>query len=125
MNKHLIASVFVEKTTLQFDKKFSYSIPFDFADKVFVGQRVLVPFGNGNKKRQGVITEINSTENRDEKLKPIFELVDEKPLVTDEMMKLASFISDRTFCTFYEGLRPMIPIGVNVKVVTSYVLKKD
>lgn len=125
MNKHLIASVFVEKTTLQFDKKFSYSIPFDFADKVFVGQRVLVPFGNGNKKRQGVIAEINSTENRDEKLKPIFELVDEKPLVTDEMMKLASFISDRTFCTFYEGLRPMIPIGVNVKVVTSYVLKKD
>lgn len=125
MNKHLNASVFVEKTTLQFDKKFSYSIPFDFADKVFVGQRVLVPFGNGNKKRQGVITEINSTENRDEKLKPIFELVDEKTLVTDEMMKLASFISDRTFCTFYEGLRPMIPIGVNVKVVTSYVLKKD
>ncbi len=125
MNKHLIASVFVEKTTLQFDKKFSYSIPFDFADKVFVGQRVLVPFGNGNKKRQGVVAEISSTENRDEKLKPIFELVDEKPLVTDEMMKLASFISDRTFCTFYEGLRPMIPIGVNVKVVTSYVLKKD
>ena len=125
MNKHLVAGVFVEKTTLQFDKKFTYSIPFDFSDKVFVGQRVLVPFGFGNKKRQGVIVDIAEQKNLDEKLKPIFELVDEKPLITDEMMKLASFISDRTFCTFYEGLRPMIPIGVNVKVVTSYVLKKD
>ena len=58
MGKITLASVFVEKTTINFDKAFSYSVPFDMAENVFVGQRVLVPFGKGNRKRQGIITEI-------------------------------------------------------------------
>lgn len=125
MKKSLFAGVFVEKTNLNFDKEFTYSVPFDFSEKVFVGQRVLVPFGSGNKKRQGVIVNIFESTEEQGKVKPLFELLDETPILTDEMLKLAQYISDRTFCTFYEGLRPMIPIGINVKVVKSYVLKKE
>ncbi len=122
MQKNVAVRVYVEKTTINFDKQFSYSVPFDLCDKVFVGQRVLVPFGKGNKKRQAIISEIYREETG-AKLKPIFEIIDETPLVTDEMVALANFVADRTFCTFYEALRPMLPIGVNVSVVKSYVLK--
>lgn len=125
MKKSLYTGVFVEKTNLNFDKIFTYSVPFDLCEKVFVGQRVLVPFGNGNKKRQGVIVSVFEGDEEIGKVKPLFELLDEAPLITDEMLKLAEYISDRTFCTFYEGLRPMIPIGINVKVVKSYVLKRE
>ena len=126
MRKSIFVSVFVEKTTINFDKSFDYSVPFDLSDNVFIGQRVLVPFGKGNKKRQGVIVEIHENCEKDvSKIKPIFEIVDEKPLVTDEMLRLAKFISNQTFCTFFEALRPMIPIGINVKVVSSFVLKKN
>ena len=126
MRKSIFVSVFVEKTTISFDKSFDYSVPFDLSDNVFIGQRVLVPFGKGNKKRQGVIVEIHENCEKDvSKIKPIFEIVDEKPLVTDEMLRLAKFISNQTFCTFFEALRPMIPIGINVKVVSSFVLKKN
>ena len=124
MQKNVAVRVFVEKTTINFDKQFSYSVPFDLCEKVFVGQRVLVPFGKGNKKRQAIISEIYREETG-AKLKPIFEIIDETPLVTDEMVSLANFVADRTFCTFYEALRPMLPIGVNVSVVKSYVLKKE
>ena len=126
MRKSIFVSVFVEKTTINFDKSFDYSVPFDLSDNVFIGQRVLVPFGKGNKKRQGVIVEIHENCEKDvSKIKPIFEIVDEKPLVTDEMLRLAKFISNQTFCTFFEALRSMIPIGINVKVVSSFVLKKN
>ena len=126
MRKSIFVSVFVEKTTINFDKSFDYSVPFDLSDNVFIGQRVLVPFGKGNKKRQGVIVEIHENCEKDvSKIKPIFEIVDEKPLVTDEMLRLAKFISNQTFCTFFEALRPMIPIGINVKFVSSFVLKKN
>ena len=51
MKTKLVASVYVEKTNIYFDKSFTYAIPFDLSEKVFVGQRVLVPFGKGNRKR--------------------------------------------------------------------------
>ncbi|MBQ5590624.1 MAG: primosomal protein N' [Clostridia bacterium] len=125
MRKSLIVSVYVEKTTLDFDKPFSYSVPFDMCENVKIGQRVLVPFGKGNRKRQGVVVEINESKTlENEKIKPIFDIIDDEPVITDEMLKLAQFISDRCFSTFYESLRLMLPLGINVKVVKSFVLKK-
>lgn len=122
----LAARIFLEKTTIAFDKPFDYLIPYDLSDKVFIGQRVLVPFGRANKKRQGVVVEtIYLDQAITEKLKPIAALIDKKPLVTDEMLKMANFISDQSFCTFFEALKPMIPIGINVNIVTSYSANKN
>lgn len=124
MRKSLVVSVYVEKTTVSFDKTFDYEVPFDLCENIFIGQRVLVPFGKGNKKRQGIIVEIKNKEKSSLTIKPIFEIIDEKPLITDEMLKLGNYISERTFCTFFEALRPMIPIGINVRVVKYFVLKE-
>ncbi len=125
MKSDVVASVYVEKTNIYFDKSFSYSIPEEWLEKVFVGQRVLVPFGRGNRKRQGIIKGFISKSQVDvNKIKPIFELVDEEPVITEEMMQLASFMADRYFCTFFESLKPLLPLGINVKVVKSFVLKK-
>ena len=78
MKSDVVASVYVEKTNIYFDKSFSYSIPKEWLEKVFVGQRVLVPFGRGNRKRQGIIKGFISKSQVDvNKIKPIFELVDE------------------------------------------------
>lgn len=125
MEKTILAQVFAEKTTINFDKSFSYRVPENMRETVAVGRRVLVPFGKGDKKRQGVIVGVLETENTDDKIKPISKILDEKPIVTDEMLKLAQFMADRYFCTFYDALKPMIPLGINVKVVKSFVLKRD
>ena len=50
-----IAKVAVENATYSFDDAFDYAIPQALASKVQPGVRVLVPFGNGNKKRQGFV----------------------------------------------------------------------
>lgn len=50
-----IAKVAVENAAYSFDDAFDYAIPQNLQQSVVPGVRVLVPFGNGNKKRQGFV----------------------------------------------------------------------
>lgn len=126
MKKFLCAKIYVEQTTINFDKAFDYSVPPDFADSVFIGQRVVVPFGRANKKRNGIIRDlIEDTSSEIENLKPIISLTDKTPVLTREMVELADFIKDRTFCTYTNAVRPMLPAGINVRIVVSYRLNDE
>ncbi len=118
------AKVAVEAATFSFDKEFDYIIPEELEFSAVKGSRVTVPFGNGNRKRLGVIFDI--TDKTDGKrLKKISEVLDDKPLLTDEMIDLARWIKDRTFCTFYEAAKAMLPTGINHKMVVSYAVNPD
>ena len=55
MSVEITVGVALENTAYHFDKLYDYAVPADLADRVSVGARVIVPFGNGNAKRQGVI----------------------------------------------------------------------
>ena len=57
-DEFLIAGIAVDNTTYSFDRLFSYKIP-DHLSKVKVGQRVLVPFGRGDRFRQGMILSLS------------------------------------------------------------------
>ncbi len=56
METLLAVSVAVENTTFSFDREFDYLVPPRMADECAVGKRVLVPFGRGNRRRQGIVT---------------------------------------------------------------------
>lgn len=113
------AKVAVESAVFTFDKAFDYAIPKQLEESVKKGVRVTVPFGNGNKKRLGIVFDItDSTESK--KTKKISEVLDEKPLLNDEMLSLAEWIKDRTFCTLYEAAKAMLPTGINHRMVLSY-----
>ena len=113
------AKTAVEAANYSFDTEFTYIIPDELADKVLPGCRVIVPFGNGNKKSLGIVFEV--TEERPEgKLKKISELRDETPLLSDEMLSLAKNIADKTFCTLYEAAKAMLPAGINYRMVKLY-----
>ena len=49
-----IVSVVVDKALYSFDNEFDYYLPQGV--KASVGQRVIVPFGKGGKKRVGLVT---------------------------------------------------------------------
>ena len=49
-----VAKIALQGATLTFDKLYSYSVPENI--KVSLGQRVLVPFGKGNLKKQGIVS---------------------------------------------------------------------
>ena len=60
MSKFLCAEIYVDNTSITFDKTYDYVIPQNMSDKIFVGQRVLIPFGRINKKRVGYVRKIKS-----------------------------------------------------------------
>ena len=113
------AKVAVESAVYTFDKAFDYSIPAELEQSVRKGCRVTVPFGNGNKKRLGIVFELSDfTESK--RVKKIAEVLDKEPLLNDEMLALAEWIKDRTFCTLYEAAKAMLPTGINHRMVLSY-----
>ncbi|MBQ4604006.1 MAG: primosomal protein N' [Clostridia bacterium] len=113
------AKVAVESTTFSFDKEFDYIIPPELEKSALKGCRVTVPFGNGNKKRLGFIFDIKDSSDG-KRLKKILEVTDKSPLLSHEMIELARWIKDRTFCTFYEAAKAMLPSGINNRIVVSY-----
>lgn len=126
MARFLTASVAVENTAYSFDKLFDYLIPEPMAEKVRVGCRVLVGFGRGSQKRQGFVFDVSdNVHQKGIRLKPVIDVLDDEPLLSDEMVKLAFFIADRTFCTFYDAAKLLLPSGIYLKVTQMYALKGD
>ena len=117
------ALVAVEGLVYHFDATYSYEIPPRFSETAVAGCRVMVPFGNGNRKKQGLILSVEplvETENN-LKLKAISAVIDEKPLFTEEMLKLVFWLKENAFCTLYEAAKAMLPAGIGLNYVISYI----
>ncbi|MBQ7810021.1 MAG: primosomal protein N', partial [Clostridia bacterium] len=122
-NNTLIAGVWVEDTVFHFDKLFSYIIPDSLSASAKVGCRVRVPFGGGNKGRQGIIATIFNGES--ENLKEVSALLDTDPVLSEELIKMAEFMQKHYFCTYFEAVKAMLPAGLNFKITTVYEASAD
>ena len=120
-DEFLIAGIAVDNTTYSFDRLFSYKVPKHLSN-VKVGQRVLVPFGRGDRFRQGMI--LSLTYSEEENLKEISSILDDKPIFTQEMIDTVNFIHDRYFCTYYDSVKVMLPVGINYNISTFYTAVK-
>ncbi len=105
-----IATVAVEKTFFSIDSDFDYLIPDDFVNEIEIGTMVKVPFGNGNRLRDGIVVNLYSAINTS--LKSIKSTVGDKPILSAEAVSLALWLKERCFCTTYECLRLMLPRGI-------------
>lgn len=115
----LIAKVAVDKTAFHFDKIFDYSVPDELSQSLKPGCRVLVPFGSGNRRRQGIVFSI-CDEAESAQLKPVYSQLDKQPLISKEMLMLAEWIKSNCFCTLFEAAKLMLPTGLNLRVTCSY-----
>lgn len=117
----MIAKVAVSAANFAIDKPYSYFTPAGVS--VESGMRVTVPFGRGNRLCEGVVLSVEP--HRAEKLKSIEEVLDAEPLVDETMLRLAAFMRQRYFCTFYEAVRSMLPAGLWFQVKETYHLTED
>jgi len=113
-----VVKVAVEQASFHFDKLYSYTVPEEFWP-IERGCRVVVPFGGGNRKRQAVVMEID-TAAEVEQLKPLCAVLDTAPLLDDELLKLAMWMKQRTFCTVFDAVHTMIPTGFSMKLTPVY-----
>ncbi|MDO5559163.1 MAG: primosomal protein N' [Oscillospiraceae bacterium] len=120
-----IAEVAVYNAAFSFDKPYSYYIPDAFAGKILAGMRVIVPFGQGSRKRTGIVLNVTGMKTQNVSLKPVVSLVDEKPVLNDEMLELVYWLKENTFCTYYDAVRTVLPSGMNVRIKERYELNSD
>lgn len=113
------AAVAVENSAYSFDKAYDYLLTDEMPDAK-AGCRVLVPFGKGNKCRQGIITEIKTECDESKKLKKVAQLIDTEPVLSDEMLRLMPWLKDRTFCTLFDAAKTILPSGMCHRTVTTY-----
>lgn len=106
----MIAKIAVAAATLSFDRAYSYRIPAALLEQAQPGVRVLVPFGKGNRRTEGILLE--RTEGDESGLKELCSLLDDAPVLSPELLRLAAFVRQRCFCTMYEAVRCMLPVGL-------------
>ncbi len=121
------ALVAVEGLVYHFDAPYSYKIPFELENSALEGCRVMVPFGNGNKKKQGLILSVKPLFELEKgvKLKAISSVIDKKPLFSEEMLELVLWLKENIFCTLFEAAKAMLPAGIGLNYVASFVAKSD
>ena len=117
----MIAKLAVSAANFAIDKPYSYRVPEELS--LLPGQRVTVPFGRGNRRCEAVVLAV---EDGDEAgLKAVEQVLDEEPVVSDYHLRLAAFVRDRYFCTFYDALRAMLPAGLWFQTKATVSLTDD
>ena len=117
----MIAKIAVSAANFAIDKPYSYRIPENMT--VSPGQRVLIPFGRGNRRCEGLVL---SVEEGDETgLKSVELVLDETALLTRLQLQLAAFIRERYFCTLYDAVRAMLPAGLWFQSKSTISLTED
>ena len=116
-----IAQAAVDDATIHFDKLYSYCIPPRLNDKVWPGSMVLVPFGRGNKPRMAVVLSVAALpEDADtQKLKTLYDAAPAEARLTPDLLELVRFLKDRTFCTWFEAVKAVIPYGAQYRAAVE------
>ncbi|MED1749475.1 MULTISPECIES: primosomal protein N' [Bacillus] len=110
----MIAEVIVDVTTKAIDRPFDYRVPDRFKDLVKPGMRVVVPFGP--RKIQGFVTRVKDvTDVKTGNIKDIVDLFDLSPVLTDELLELSHWLTEKTLSYHITALQSMLPAAMKAK----------
>ena len=117
----MIGKIAVSAANFAIDKPYSYWIPQDMA--LAPGQRVMVPFGRANRRTEGIVLTVEP--GSEDKLKPVESCLDDGPILTETQLRLAAFLRERYFCTFFDAIRVMLPAGLWFRTRLTVSLTED
>jgi len=111
----MVACVLVELSNKSIDKTFDYLVPSKLEDKIKVGIRVTVPFGN--QVLEGFVLKLK--ENSELELKSIINVIDDEVVLNEELLNLGKFISNKTLSTLISAYQVMLPKALKAQVDTE------
>lgn len=107
----MIVSVLVEISMGKIEKTFDYVVPHILEKDIQLGKRVLIPFGN--KILEGFIMQIKGSSDYD--LKEIISVVDDSPILNEELLDLGKCMKEELFCNLISIYQAMLPNGYKAK----------
>ena len=99
---------------------FTYKLPEGYAERLKIGSRVLVPFGN--RVLTGYAIDLHEQLDgalgvEEAAVKDVVEILDEIPLINVEILTLTKWTADYYAASWGEMLKASLPAGVNATVV--------
>lgn len=99
---------------------YTYALPFELAEQVKVGHRVIVQFG---KRRiySAIVCEIHHRKPADYQAKLIEEIADDEIIVNEFQLKLWKWISDYYMCTLGEVMTAALPSALKLSSESKFI----
>ncbi len=120
MDRVTVAKVALSAATFAIDKPYDYLVPPELLEALEPGMRVIVPFGAGNRRTEGIVLAVEEIPADGRKRKAVLTQLDERPVLDGEGLKLALWMRERCFCTVYDAARAMLPAGLYFSLQDRY-----
>lgn len=104
-----VAEVIVDVPTLQTNNPYEFLIPNHLQRDIKVGMRVVVPFGQGNRRILGFITKLKEEPNFQGELKNISNIMDLEPVLNEELIDLGEWMAETTYSFRISCYQTMLP----------------
>jgi len=117
----VFVSVVIQNSTREYDKIYDYAVPEKLQDYIRPGIRVLVPFGKGSHLREAFVMEIKESSEYTG-LKEISQIIDEVPVLSQELIELSKYMRKRYVCTYDMAIRCMLPTGLGLSFMEEVIL---
>ncbi len=104
-----IAEVIVDVPVQQTNIPYEFKIPNKLLNKLTIGMRVIVPFGQGDRRIQGFITSIKADQNFEGELKEIIDVMDLEPVLNQELLDLGEWMAQSTYSFRISCYQTMLP----------------
>lgn len=114
------AQIIIDNKSSQVDRLFTYKIGEKLLPYLEEGMRVIVPFGRSNKATKGLVIRIyqSKEEIKSFKIKEVIDILDEKPLISKELIDLGLWMRDEYLCSHMDSFSPILPPGDYKKLNT-------
>ncbi|RWZ60592.1 primosomal protein N' [Halobacillus fulvus] len=106
------ANVIVDVPSQNTNRPFDYKVPEKFEGIIQPGVRVIIPFGP--RKIMGYVVSL-SDESSFDKVKPIIDVLDVTPVLTEELLHLGKWLSRQTLSYYISCLQVMLPQVMKAK----------
>lgn len=109
-----VCRVAISGATYAFDRLYDYDIPAALQGQIQPGMRVIVPFGKGDRTREAIVVRMGRDPKAEAEYerKEISRVLDQQPVLDENLLKLAAHLCSTLFCTFYDCARAMLPAGL-------------
>lgn len=104
------------------DQYYTYHVPILLQDKIKIGIRVKIPFGN--MVLEGFVMNIIDIPLYDkDKIKDIIDVTDSSPVLNEEMILLGKYMSKTLLCSLVSAYQVMLPKALKAEINSNIKIK--
>ena len=115
----MVAEVIINSSAKKLNRTFDYNIPKELENLIFIGSKVLVPFGRLKSLEEAHVVKIK--ESSEFEIKDIAKV---ETGLTDKQIEIANWIAKRYFCNVSECIKLMQTPGTRTKNITKRIKDK-